>query len=97
MVQAGQYAELTFSSTRVTGKGKSQYEIEGGLTVRGIMKPVTLHAAVRPIGEHRLEIDGDAQINLKDYGIKPPSVLLGVVGTKSGMALRFLIWGEKKP
>src|SRR6266853_5733589 len=97
MMAAGRYPELTFSSTRVTGTSKGQYKIEGGLTVRGITKPVTLQAAVKPVGEHRLEIDGDAQINLKNYGIKPPSVLLCVIGTKSRMTLRFLVWAGKKP
>jgi polyisoprenoid-binding protein YceI len=97
MMAASQHSQLIFSSTRVTSKAKGQYEIEGSLTVRGIAKPVTLRAAVRPVGEHRLEIDGHAQINLKDYGIEPPSVLLGVVGTKSRMTLRFLVWAEKKP
>jgi polyisoprenoid-binding protein YceI len=95
MMAANQYPQLNFCSTRVTSQAKGQYEIEGSLTVRGIAKPVTLHAAVRPVGEHRLELDGDAQIDLKDYGIKPPSVLLGVVGTKSKMTLRFLTWAEK--
>ena len=52
-------------------------------------KPITFIAAAKPSGIDRLEIDGDAEINLKDCGLKPPSALLGLIGTKSKMTLRF--------
>lgn len=95
MLAASQYPQLKFSSTRIANKSKGQFEIRGDLTVRGITKPITFVAAAKPSGIQRLEIDGDAQINLKDYGLKPPSSLLGLIGTKSKMTLRFLVWAEK--
>jgi hypothetical protein len=51
--------------------------------------------AAKPSGIERLEIDGDAEISLKDYGLMPPSAMLGLIGTKSKMTLRFLVWAEK--
>lgn len=95
MMAASQYPRLTFTSTRIIGKSKGQFEIQGDLTVRGITKPITFVAAAKPSGIERLEIDGDAQINLKDYGLTPPSAMLGLIGTKSKMTLRFLVWAEK--
>ena len=80
---------------KITGKSKGQYEIQGNLTVRGITKPIAFAAAAKPSGIERLEIDGDAQINLKDYGLTPPSAMLGLIGAKSKMTLRFLVWAEK--
>jgi polyisoprenoid-binding protein YceI len=96
MMAANQYPQLKFSSTRIAGKSKGQFEIQGDLTIRGIAKPITFVAAAKPSGIERLEIDGDAQINLKDYGVTPPSALLGLIGTKSKMTLRFLVWAEKQ-
>ncbi len=95
MMAANQYPQLKFSSTRITGKSKGQFEIQGDLTVRGITKPITFVTAAKPSGIERLEIDGDAEINLKDYGLTPPAALLGLIGTKSKMTLRFLVWAEK--
>jgi polyisoprenoid-binding protein YceI len=95
MMAASQYPQLKFASTRITSKSKGQFEIQGDLTVRGITKPITFVAAAKPSGIERLEIDGDAQINLKDYGLKPPAAMLGLIGTKSKMTLRFLVWAEK--
>jgi polyisoprenoid-binding protein YceI len=95
MLAAGQYPQLSFVSTRILTKSKGQFEIEGDLTVRGIPKPVMLQAAVKPVGDLRLEIDGDAKINHSDYGLKPLSRFGGIVGTKDQMLLRFLVWAEK--
>jgi polyisoprenoid-binding protein YceI len=95
MMDASQYPQLKFASTRIASKSKGQFEIQGDLTVRGITKPVAFEVAAKPAGEQRLEIDGDAEINLKDYGLKPPSEMMGLAGTKSKMVLRFLVWAEK--
>jgi polyisoprenoid-binding protein YceI len=96
MMAADQFPQLKFSSTRISSKSKGQFEILGDLTVRGITKPITFVAAAKPSGIERLEIDGDAEVNLKDYGLKPPGALLGLIGTKSKMTLRFLVWAEKQ-
>ena len=95
MMAASQFPQLTFTSTRIAPKSKGQFEIQGDLTVRGITKPITFVTAAKPSGIERLEIDADAEINLKDYGLKPPSAILGLIGTKSNMTLRFLVWAEK--
>jgi polyisoprenoid-binding protein YceI len=95
MLAAGQYPQLNFAATRIASRSKGQFEVQGNLTVRGITKPIAFQAAAKPSGEQRLEIDGDAEINLKDYGLKPPSSMMGLVGTKSKMTLRFLVWAER--
>lgn len=95
MMAASQFPLLKFSSSRLTASSKGQFEIHGDLTVRGITKPITFKTAAKQSGEQRLEIDGDAEISLKDYGLKPPSAMLGLIGTKSKMTLRFLLWAEK--
>ena len=52
-------------------------------------------AAAKPFRQGMALPHGDAEINLKDYGLKPPTALLGLIGTKSRMTLRFLVWAEK--
>jgi polyisoprenoid-binding protein YceI len=95
MLAAAQHPQLTFTSTRIAAKPRGQYEIQGNLTIRGVSKPITFLAAVKPIGDHRLEIDGDAEISLKDYDLKPPSSMAGLIGAKDKMTIRFLVWAEK--
>ncbi len=95
MMAASQYPRISFVSSRIVAKSKGQFEIQGDLTVRGIAKPVTLQAAVKPVGDLRLEIDGDTQVSHRDYGLKPLSRFGGIIGTKDQMLLRFLVWAEK--
>jgi polyisoprenoid-binding protein YceI len=87
MMAVNQYPQISFISSRIVTK----------LTVRGIAKPVTLEAAVKSVADVRLEIDGDAYISHKDYGLTPLSKFGGIVGTKDQMMLRFLVWAEKQP
>jgi len=96
MMAASQYPQLSFVSSRIATKSKGLYEIQGDLTVRGISKPIVFQVAVKPVADVRLEIDGDAHISHKDYGLKPMSKFGGIVRTKDQMLLRFLVWAEKK-
>jgi len=95
MLAASEHPQLSIVSSRIVTKSKGQYEVEGDLTIRGIARPVTIQAAVKEVGGTRLEIDGDARISHKDYGLKPLSRFGGIVGTKDEMLVRFLVWAEK--
>nr|WP_312243009.1 YceI family protein [Pantoea sp.] len=46
------YPSATFHSTRVVSKGDNKFDVEGNLTLKGITKPVTLHATLNQQGEH---------------------------------------------
>jgi len=46
------YPTATFRSTKVTAKGANQYDVTGELTIKGVTKPVVLHAVLNKQGEH---------------------------------------------
>ena len=45
------YPTATFRSTKVVEKGHNKYDVFGELTLKGITKPVTLHATLNKMGE----------------------------------------------
>ncbi|ARU93339.1 YceI family protein [Tatumella citrea] len=45
------YPTATFHSTKVVAKGHNKYDVYGDLTLKGITKPVTLHATLNKLGE----------------------------------------------
>ena len=94
MLAAHRYPEIKFSSTFTIKVAINQYEMRGDLTIRGMTRPVVLQVITKLRPEH-LEVDGVAIIRMKDYGIEPPSSLLGLSGTKNKMKLRFLVWAER--
>lgn len=49
---AAKYPNITFKSTKVETKDKKHFKITGDLTVKGVTKPVVLHAVLNKQGEH---------------------------------------------
>lgn len=46
------YPSAVFHSTKVEAKGDNQFDVEGNLTLKGITKPITLHATLNQQGMH---------------------------------------------
>lgn len=46
------YPNATFHSTKVVAKGDNKFDVEGNLTLKGITKPVTLHATLNQQAMH---------------------------------------------
>lgn len=72
---AANHPTLNFSSTKITKKSDSEYDMEGNLTIRGIKKTVTFHVEnfgiiTDPSGSHRAGFEITGKINRFDYGLK---------------------------
>ena len=95
MLAADRFPKIEFKSTGVTKKASHQYHVQGDLTIRGLTRPTFIQVAARQIGEERLEFDGEAIVRMDDYGMEPPTSILGFAGTKNKMRLRFLFWAKR--
>jgi polyisoprenoid-binding protein YceI len=52
--------------------------IEGQLTLAGVTKPITVSASAKREGE-TLRVTGAYDVDMKAYGIKPPSLMMGTM------------------
>ena len=72
---AAKYPEITFKSTKVEKAGENALKITGDLTVKGVTKPVVLHAKINKIGDNPMSkrpsagFDADATLKRSDFGI----------------------------
>ena len=89
MMDAQHHPQLLFTSNSVKRTGENSFEAHGTLTIRGIARPVAV--MVTTAGEPLQKLTGRATVSLKDYGLKPPSALLGVIGTKNEMTVEFTL------
>jgi polyisoprenoid-binding protein YceI len=91
MLAADRYPEIKFASSEVRALGDGRFEMRGTLTIRDKAKPSIVNVALEPGAGGTLRFKGDAKIRLTDYGLKPPSAALGLIGTENEMSFSFTI------
>ena len=91
MLAVNRYPSMTFTSSSIKALGGNRFEAHGTLTIRDIAKPVIVTAQLNAADPARLRVSGAAIIRLTDYKLKPPSAVLGAIGTKDEMTLNFTI------
>lgn len=74
------FPEITFKSTKITPRGKDQYDVAGEFTLHGVTKaivlPVTLTGIAKdPWGSERAGFSLQFTLNRKEYGITYNKVL----------------------
>ena len=89
------HPDIRFASTRISAKPLRGFVVEGVLTLRGTGRNVRVNVVLNPMKRGRFQIDGDATLRLSDFGIPPPSMLLGLIGTKDEALLRLLLWAAE--
>lgn len=85
------FPQIRFESTGQAAAQSGSFTVNGTLTVRGVSKPAVLQ--VKEIGAGVYE--GECKFAMTAFGIKPPRALLGAIGTKDEMTVKFRISGVK--
>lgn len=64
--------DMTVANAQITGK------LTGTLTIGGVTKPVVIDATGKKDGVG-LRVTGTYPVNMKEYGLKPPTLMLGTL------------------
>lgn len=94
---AVRFPEIRFSSTQISAKRLRGFAVEGVLDVCNVTRTVKVNIVLTAMKDDRFQIDGDATVRLSDFGIKPPTTLLGLIGTKDEVLVRLLLWAIPAP
>ncbi len=89
MLAADRFPTISFKSASVAMAGAGKYEVHGMLTIRGTAKPAMVIVNWTPGGAPPFMFAGDAVVKLTDYGLKPPTAVLGAIGTRNEMQFHF--------
>ena len=81
-----QYKTVTFKSTEFVPQDSDRFNVQGELTLRGITKPVTFDAVLKPNASNSklLDVYAIGYINRSDFGMKKS---YGGVGEKVDIKL----------
>ncbi len=93
-IDAGEFSQATFNSTKVTDKGNGKMMIEGDLSLHGVTKPIAIDAnfigeGEDPWGGYRAGFVGTTRLELKDFNIT-------VFGASSYVDLELHVEGIRK-
>ena len=82
-LDAGQFPEMVFKSTKVTETGKDSAKVTGDLTLHGVTRPVTLAVKFNGAGTNPLDkkytagFEVSGKIKRSDFGVKTYVPLIG--------------------
>lgn len=88
------YPNITFKVSTADAKwvnGKYLITANGKLTVAGQTKSVTLEAQGKPVADGGLVFSGSYDINMPDYGVEPPTALMGTIKTGERVVIDYSV------
>jgi polyisoprenoid-binding protein YceI len=94
MLAADRYATVSYKSNGVRRAGPNQFDVTGTLRIRNVEKPATVRVTLKPGEAGRTHFEGNAVVRMTDFGLKPPSAALGLIGTKDEMTVSFHLRAE---
>ena len=82
-----EHAEITFEMTSydVTGQGA---QASGSLTILDTTETVTVSLELTPTGAGA-DIEGEVRLDMTDYGVDPPTVMLGMLRVRPQITIEF--------
>ena len=63
--------------------------MRGTLSLGGAERPITLSARAVPAHEGQLKVTGAYELNMKDYGLKPPTLMFGTMRVNEKVNVKF--------
>jgi len=67
----------------------SAVQTSGDLTIAGVTKSVGLGAKLIPLPDGGARVVGKVEINMRDYGVKPPSLFFGTLKVADVVTVKF--------
>lgn len=66
--------------------------LTGTLGMGGVEKPVTFDANLAAIDADILQVKGSVAVNMKEFGLKPPSLMLGTMKVRENVNVQFELY-----
>lgn len=98
-VNESKYPNISYKLTSATvtpgQKGKYLIASKGELTIAGTTQPISMEVTASPNFDNSITIKGFKKIQLTDYGIKPPSFMLGTMKVYNDLTIEFNLTYKK--
>ena len=79
----------SYTAGPVQADGRRVLRIKGNLSLAGSTRPVELTAFAAATPDGGLRVQGRHSLRMTEWGVKPPSLMLGTMKVKEAVAIRF--------
>ncbi len=69
--------------------GRQKMQVTGELTIAGVTRPVELTVDGQRLDDGTLRAAGEAPLKMSDFGIRPPSAMMGLIRAHDDIQVRF--------
>ncbi len=84
------YPEIQYKALKyILADNGTAVQTSGELTVAGVTRPVELRASLVALPDGGTRVVGKVQINMRDYGVKPPSLFFGTLNVADLVTVSF--------
>lgn len=91
-LSAGKHPDIVYTLERYDAApvkgGGLQLDVQGGLAIAGASHPEVLKATATVEGG-KFVVDGEQTLLMTDYGVKPPTMMLGAVKTANKIVVKY--------
>jgi polyisoprenoid-binding protein YceI len=93
-LKADKFHEITFVLTDPVVNipyGSNAYTVaaKGRLTIAGVTKPITMSIKIATNEDKKLIVEGAQPVKMTDYGVDPPTAMLGMLKTGDVITINF--------
>ena len=81
-IKAKEFPVITFklgAYSLVKATDTTKASLNGVLTIGGVSKPITMDSRLTAVENGAMRVAGTYELNMKDYELKPPSLMLGAM------------------
>lgn len=94
-LKSDKYPQITFNLLSAVKVGMTNETFSGTatgeLTLAGITKKITLQFSGKYSGNKKLQIKGTEKIDMTDFGIQPPTAMLGTLKTGKEVTVTYIL------
>ncbi|NCP83736.1 MAG: YceI family protein [Bacteroidetes bacterium] len=92
-LKTNDFPTISFDFKRLESKDPETATVKAifSVTIAGVTKELSVNALVNPIGEDGVTINGTHNLKMSDFGIKPPSFMLGALKVGDDLVVEFTL------
>jgi polyisoprenoid-binding protein YceI len=89
-LKARDYPDIRYRATRYTlVDGGTALQASGEITIAGVTRAIEFGVKLTPLSEGSLRVVGNVEIDMLEFGVTPPSLLLGTLRVRNVVVVKF--------